>query len=224
MPTSWCVKLITILAIGALVGGCGARVRTDVSRFSSLALQVGATFIVVPLDAQRGSAEYDVHARSLVRRLQQQGLQQAENPASADYAVLFNYGMAGSRIVSGAVPLWGQTGGGTSYQSGTVSAFGSGGSAIGSYSGTTYTAPTYGVVGMVPYSYQQHSRFLLIRMIDLKRSSKDNLVAAWEAQATSTGSASSFAPVAECMFDAIFKNFRATGSERVTDDRDSCGK
>jgi hypothetical protein len=170
------------------------------------------------------NSEFDTYAVIVARHLKRQGMRQASPDEIIDYAVLFNYGMAGSKTVSGTVPLYGQTGGGTSYQSGTASAFGSGGSAFGTYTGTTYTTPTYGVVGMMPYSYDEHSRFLLIRMVDMKRSTPGNIVAAWEAQVTSTGYSASFAPVAACLFDSAFEGFPRSGSKRVAKAREICGR
>jgi hypothetical protein len=209
--------------IVAALSAC--RVQSDVNRFNNLPAQVsGQTFFIFPLDSQKGSAEFDQHSRTVATHLQKQGLRPAADLTKADYAVLFNYGISGSRVETGGLPIFGQTGGGTSFQSGTVTAFGPRGTATGTYSGTTYTAPTYGVVGMMPYLDEVHSRFLLLKMIDLKRSTQNNLVAAYEAQVTSSGSSSSFAPVAPCMFDALFKNFGKSGSERVTLDMSICGK
>lgn len=135
-------------------------VKAHVSRFNSFDQNIhGASFYMLPMKIQQGSAEYRQYASSIARRLNVQGMRQTENLSSADYVVIFNYGL-GEKQISGSMPMWGQTGGGTAYHSGTASAFGTGGSAFGSYSGTTYTPATYGVTGYMPYSKTEYTRTL----------------------------------------------------------------
>ena len=132
------------------------------------------------------------------------------------------YGVGHERQVSGAVPLYGQTGGGTTFHSGSVSTFGAGGSAFGTYNGTTSSAPTYGIVGMMPYSRTEHDRYFMMRMIDVKESTAEKIVPVYEGTVLSTGSNPSFDQVADCMLLALFQNFRQSGSDRVIVNKTSC--
>ena len=210
----------TILAVLIAVGVAGcASVRTDVNKFGALPGS-GKTFIMVPFNEQKGSAEFATYAASLSRRFQQKGFVEEQVLAKADYAIFFSYGVAGSETVSGAAPIYGQTGGGTNYQSGAYS----GSSGYGTYSGTNTATPTYGMVGMVPISRTYHSRFLRINMIDIKKSTPETAISVWEAQASSEGTLKTFAPVAECIFDSVFKDFGAVGSKRVDLTMSGCGK
>jgi hypothetical protein len=102
------------------------------------------------------------------------------------------------------MPIYGQTGGGTSYSSGTVTS-GYGGYA--SYSGTTYTAPTFGQVGSVPYSQKMYGRNLDLSIIDDRRSSKNNVVKVYEGRVASSGSSADIAVVLPTMIEALFKDF-----------------
>jgi hypothetical protein len=199
-------------------------VRAEVNSFNTLPKHLnGKTYIIAPLDSQKESAEFEAYSQNIKAHLSRFGLQQAISPEQSDFSVSFNYGVSGSHTVSGAVPLYGQTGGGTTFHSGTMSAYGSGGSAFGTYGGTSYTPPTYGVVGMMPYSYQNHTRFLNIRMVDLSRSTGGKVSPGWEVQVISAGAAGSFATVASCLFDAAFQNFNTSGSKRITLLFNECG-
>ncbi len=215
-------RLSVVFAVAIAFSAC-TRVQSEVAHFNNLPAQtVGSSFVVVPTDSQVGSAQFSQYAASISRRLESLGFVTVGKLDDADYVVVFDFGVKGSRQISGSMPVFGQTGGGTTYHSGTASAFGTGGSAWGTYSGTSYTPPTYGVTGYVPYSRAEHDRYFWLKMYDVKRSTKENLVAAYEATVTSSGAASNFAIVAECIFDAAFHNFFKNGAERVVINGDKC--
>jgi hypothetical protein len=71
------------------------------------------------------------------------------------------------------------------------------------------------MVGIMPYTRTESDRFLTIRMIDLERSTTEKLVPVYEGNVLSTGRLSSFDQVAGCMIQALFKDFRRSGSDRV---------
>jgi len=127
----------------------------------------------------------------------------SDSPSNADYLVYFTYSIDGGETVSGSMPIYGQTGGGTSYTSGSVTS-GYGGYAT--YSGTTYTPPTFGQVGSVPYTSKMYGRNLELTMIDDKKSSKDNIVKVYEGRVSSRGSSADIAVVLPTMIEALFKN------------------
>jgi hypothetical protein len=132
------------------------------------------------------------------------------------------YGVGAERQMSGAVPLYGQTGGGTTFHSGSVSTYGAGGRTYGTYNGMSSSAPTYGITGMMPYSRTEYDRYFTMRMIDVKRSTNDNVVPVYEGSVTSTGSNRSFEHVAGCMLQALFQDFRQSGSDRVIVAKSAC--
>lgn len=215
--------LLCVMALG--LAACVNSVRTDVSRFTTtLPSDLGGkTFAFVELDSQRGSAEYAQHAAAIAGHLERQGLMRTTDLRRADYAVSFIYGQSSGQTKSETFPVWGQTGGGTSYSSGTVNAYGAGGSGFGNYSSTTYTPPTYGVVGSHTINSTEYTRYINIQIYDWQASVKtDKLTGLWEANATSTGSSSSFAAVSGCMIQAIFQDFRKSGSEKITLPTQTC--
>ena len=93
---------------------------------------------MMPLETQKGSIEYQSYANSVTNKLNLRGFRRVNKLFNADYAVNIDYGVSGRNEVSGSAPIYGQTGGGTIFHSGTVS--GSDGS--GTYSGTSYV-PTF---------------------------------------------------------------------------------
>lgn len=222
----WRMWATAFLALTA--AGCAAPpVSTDVNRFPSTSLPAtleGKTFAFLPTDKQEGSVEYETHAAVIASYLEKQGWRRVSDLKTADYAVMFSYGQSGGRVETYQSPIYGQTGGGTtSYTSGTVNAYGSGGSGYGSYSGTTYTPPTYGVVGTATESRTVYTRFLDAEIYDWRRTVLENKrVGVWEGKATSNGVSSTFAVVSKCMIRAVFENFRKAGSENVRIPLEQC--
>lgn len=206
---------LPLTSIVFLLSGCSF-VRSDVTRFDQLPSDtVGANVVFLPLDEQKTSVAYQTYADRIATERAKHGMKTINNIAQADYAVVMAYGVGGGREVSGSIPLYGQTGGGTTFHSGSISTFGTGGSAFGTYEGTSWSSPTYGMVGTMPYSRTEYDRYFTLRMIDLKRSTKENIVPVYEGTVVSTGRASSFDQVAGCMLLALFEDFRQSGSDRV---------
>ncbi|WP_370153668.1 DUF4136 domain-containing protein [Ferrovibrio sp.] len=219
------IGLLTVSII-FILAGCVTTVSTDVNRFTSPNLPqdlTGKTFVFVKLDKQEGSVEYDTHAALISEYLEKLGWRRTEDMRGADYAVSFFYGQGNGQTVSREIPIYGQTGGGTSYTSGTVNAYGGSGYRYGSYSGTTYTPPTYGVVGSTTQTETTYARFLDVAIYDWQKSIHGNkLVGVWEGKANSTGSSSTFAAVSKCMIKAVFSDFRKSGTENVQIPRPEC--
>ncbi|MGC6516643.1 MAG: DUF4136 domain-containing protein [Candidatus Puniceispirillaceae bacterium] len=215
-----CLALLFCLS---LLSGCmGTRVHGQVSSFSSLtSTSYGEPFVILPSDQQANSAEFSSYSASLSRRLSRQGWYRVNSIDEAKYVVLIDYGVAGSREISGSVPIYGQTGGGTTTHSGTFNTYGSGygSSSYGNYSGTSYSMPTYGVVGSRSYSRTEYERYFQMKVID---TFNDNPV--YETKVASAGSSATFGLVAECIFDLALDNFPYGGNKSGVVMLDQCGK
>jgi len=195
-----------ILSLVALLifSGC-ASVQSTTSRFHQLPEKGnGETFAFLPAKSQEGGLEYRTYCERIKNKLIEYGWILSDSPSNADYLVYFTYSIDGGETVSGSMPIYGQTGGGTSYTSGSVTS-GYGGYAT--YSGTTYTPPTFGQVGSVPYTSKMYGRNLELTMIDDKKSSKDNIVKVYEGRVSSRGSSADIAVVLPTMIEALFKKF-----------------
>lgn len=220
------MRVLFAAALSLALAGCVAHVRSDVNRFTASSLPQnlsGKTFAFMPLEKQDGSVEYETHADLIASYLEKQGWTRTKDLRSADYVVAFSYGQGGPQHRTIEMPIFGQTGGGTSYTYGTANAYGASGSTYGSYSGTTYTPPTYGVVGSTTSTKTEYTRFLDANIYDWKRSVVDNkLAGVWEAKATSVGSSSSFAAISKCMIQAVFADFRKSGSALIEIPAEQC--
>lgn len=213
-------RTATIILCVLFLAGCALKVRTDYSKFDSLPPNPsGKTVFFVPVGGQQGSAAYEAYATKVSQYLAQHGMTRTRDWNEADYAVVITYGVSGQRTVTGSTPIIGQTGGGTTTYSGTTRTYGSGYATgyntTGTYTGTAYTAPTYGITGYIPYSRTETDRFFTIRMVDIKASTDKNWVPAYEGSVLSSGSSKSFDLVADCMMQSLFDNFRGTGSAHV---------
>ena len=212
----------TLVFFVILVALSGCRlVRSEISSFSSLSpTSYGESFYVLPSDNQKTSAEFSQYSNSVSRRLSQKGWFRVSNPSDARYIVLLDYGVSGSTEKSFSTPIYGQTGGGTTSHSGTFNTYGSGygSNTYGSYSGTPYQMPTWGVVGSQSHSYTHYQRYFQMKIIE-----KANETAVYETKAASSGSSATFGAVAECIFDLALNDFPRGSSGTDTIMMDDCG-
>ena len=177
----------------------------------------GKTFAVLAADpSKRGSIEFDTYARLVATQLSAQGFREVGLQPEPDLLVFLEYGIDAGQTVSGSLPVYGQTGGGYTYQGGSVTAYGPGGSAAGTYSGYTYSPPTYGVVGAVPYSRTDYRRVLFLDIVDAKRSTPRSVVKVYEARVLSIGRTPSLPQIVPLMIQSLFSDFPgASGATRT---------
>ncbi len=105
----------------------------------------------------------------------------------------------------GGSPIWGQTGVSSSTTTGSVNMYGN----YGSYSGTTFYTPTYGITGFTSgtTTSTQYNRAVHLDIFDNQPSSI-NPSKIYESKVISTGSCGVISEVIDEMFDALFRNFR----------------
>jgi hypothetical protein len=72
----------------------------------------GVTLAVLPLGSQEGDIEFSKYAGLVRDQLRARGYGLTENPSGARYWVTLAYDING-RLVQSQVPIYGQTGGGT---------------------------------------------------------------------------------------------------------------
>lgn len=191
-----------LVAFTLLVGGCATQVETNVTAFHTLQNGGrGQTFVMIPYEDQEGSLEWRTYAGLVSQQLVAKGLMAAERLAEADLAVFMAYAIDGGRTSVSAVPMFGQTGGGTTS---TTTGY------VGSRPvyASTYTPPTYGVTGFVPVEDTVYGRALKIIIIDAKRSfAAKKPLPVYEATATSAGSSGTLNIVMPAIVSGIFKDW-----------------
>ena len=169
----------------------------------------GDTFAVVPgVEGLKQSLEFETLTEPLEKRLETYGLRKAAVTDKPHYLVVVAYWIGDSKVVTESSPIIAQTGGGTTYHSGSV-----GGT---SYSGTSYSAPTYGVVGSTTDSGIVYTRHLTVDIIDTSRSAEGKTVNVYEGKVLSTGSTGSVQAIVPHMMNALLKDFPGkNGADRV---------
>lgn len=207
-------SLITIIcAIQLALIGC-AHIVSHVTSFHELP-SVGSdhTYKFLPLEGQDVSIEYDAYAKRMSEKLKVYNYILEMGSIDPDYLVVFNYGIGDGGTITGSIPIYGQTGGGTSYTSGTMFTNYGG---YGSYSGTTYSMPTFGQVGSIPYSVRQHDRVLNLKIISYKESKDGKAKVVYEGRVQSSGSSGEIAVVLPSMIEALFRDFPGNSGKTKT--------
>ncbi len=175
-------------------------VESKVTRFHTLPPKgTGQTFSVHS-DSGQSTIEFSQYAQQVSKCLLAYGWTSASSK-SADYTVTLAYQMGGSRERIGALPVYGQTGGGTTFHSGSFSSNGSGGYRSGTFGGSSFTPATFGVVGAAPYSQTVHDRYMIMTIRDRTGAN------VFEGKVNSSGSSAEIAEVLPEMIDSLFTGF-----------------
>ncbi|MBM3593831.1 MAG: DUF4136 domain-containing protein [Alphaproteobacteria bacterium] len=161
------------------------------------------TISVAPINQEQAlSLQFQVVSNHLLRRLAEKGYTPVSTNSNSQFTAYVTYGIDTGRTVTSAVPLYGQTGGGTSMTTGNI--IGSTGR-MSSFNTTTTTMPTYGIVGMVPVSSREYRREL---NVDIYRNAAGRPVTkVYEVRAFSSGSCGNINAIILNIIDGAFKNF-----------------
>lgn len=209
-------KFVVIALIFSCLNACAPSVRTDVTRFNEMPSTQGQTFVIEPSSNEQGSLEYKQYAQLIRQKLEQNGFHFSEKKSGEDYKVKFTFGIDNGSTSTVDMPLYGQTGGGTTtFQGNSMGSVGGAPYSSTSF-GTSYTAPTYGEVGSVPISVTTYTRFLTLGIWDAKSLAQGKGDKVFEANAISKGSSSSLPTVMPLMIDAVFQDFPGKNGETIT--------
>jgi len=195
-------RLVAILSCGALLQSC-AHVRGTTTSFYVPEYRPGGTIAVIAADeAVNQSLEFQLYKTKIEQRLEVVGYRIAPI-STADQVALVAYGIDTGQTSAVSTPIIGQTGGGTSYHSGSV--YGSGGSA--SYSGTSYSMPRYGVVGSFTNSQTTYGRAIAIDIVNMPKVKSDPVKSLYQGRVISRGSCGAISAVFDEMLEIMFRNF-----------------
>jgi hypothetical protein len=217
---------IVLLAV-CILGAC-TQLRGDVTVFHNVTPDVYGRTVAVKGYPEKidASIEFATYRRMIENQLRANGFKIENDPTAADYIAFTTYGLditTEQRI--GSTPEYGQTGGGTAYHSGIVSGYG--GSAF--YSGTSYTMPTYGVVGSSSYSYSSttNTRALSIDIVETATINQNRPSKIFEGKITSVGRCSKLNQVMDLLVEGLFQNFPGTSGKTrsvvVSHEEQRCG-
>lgn len=207
-------RFLLAILLATLASGCvSPSIQTSSTIFHGEGNEARGTIGVAPLNAaQEKSLEFKMVSEYVQKKLVQKGYVDG-NWKSSDYMAYVTYGIDTGRTTSANVPIYGQTGGGTSYSSGTVSS----GAKIATYSGTTYTMPTYGVVGAMPVNTTTYRRVVNIDVF--RWNGGKDPVKVYEMRGVSTGACGNINAVVLHIIDGMFANFPGeNGKTRFTEE------
>lgn len=203
-------RLLPLFLCIAILPGCMTpRVEAQVANFSNFSTNtLGSSVAIVGYpESVNESLEFARYRSIFESHLRDVGFI-ISNEDDAEYVAFVSYGIDGGVEESGIVstPIYGQTGGGTTYTSGTVSSYSGG---FGSYSGSSYTMPTYGIVGSSTssYSYTVYSRQLAMDIVEASTIDGETPTKIFEGRVTSKGSCGVFAEVVDELVQAMFSKF-----------------
>jgi hypothetical protein len=187
-----------------LLEGCAVgppQVTTKTTSFLAPGFASSGTLFVMAADtAIAQSLEFASYKSRFEAKFASKGYTIVQQSTEAQLVAIVSFGIDDGQSSTVSAPLFGQTGGGTTYSSGTV--YGSGGSAT--YSGSTYSMPKFGVVGTTTDSVTTFTRVIAI---DVYESGGEKPSKIYEARAKSTGSCNVFAAVFESILEAMFLSF-----------------
>ena len=112
--------------------------------------------------------------------------------------------MGDSETETGEIPLYGYSGGKTTYHSGSIFT-GSGGG--GSYTGTSFTPETFGIVSSIPYSVTTYDRYLTVSIFTTASFRSDDPKQIYNGRIKSVGRSDKIYDVMSPMIKVMFHNF-----------------
>jgi len=194
-------QVLIYLLVGFVLSGCATFVETSSTSFHGDNHASRGTISVMPIDKnQEGSLEFKAVGNYVLQKLAESGYIQSPNPQS-NYVAFVTYGIDSGKSVVTTVPIFGQTSGGTSYNSGTVSS----GLKSGSYNSTTTTMPTYGMVGSMTDSETVYKRVVNIDIFQKETGKPPQKV--YELKGISSGFCGNINSILFNIIDGMFKNF-----------------
>jgi hypothetical protein len=206
------IHALTFLMVLFVVTGCGARVVSNITTFSDLPVWYpGSTIAVVAYPPEKNeSLAWRYHRTIFENELRKKGFR-VTNAEAPDYVAIVSYGIDDGTTTTSLVskPVYGQTGGGITTHSGTISSYSGG---YGSYYGTSYTQPTYDVVG---------TRTSTVSETVFKRAVTVNIEDQWkkkvfEGTLKSSGSCGNMTKILPDLVSAMFQKFPQPYAGSVT--------
>ena len=198
-------KLILLSVVALLLSGCATlQVETDSTAFYTADYTVQGSISVVAANAEvNDSLEFAAYKQKFEAKLTEVGYQVVEDAEQADFIALVAYGIDHGKTSYVTTPIFGQTGGGASYSSGTIN------TATGntSYTASSYRMPTYGVVGAVSSTATVYNRAIAMDIVVAKSLSSGKVQKVYEGRTRSLGSCPVIVEVLDEMLEAMFSGF-----------------
>lgn len=173
------------------------------------------TYVIGSGDKQisSGDLQFREYASQIEKALAEKGFVKAQSPDDAAILVALTYGISDPKetTVSYSMPVFGQTGVASSTTYGRVGAGGT-------FSGTTYNTPSFGVTGYAPVTdnHTTYNRHFVTTAFDIAASKeKGRDVQLWRTTVTSTGSSNDLRRVFPYMVYAARPYFGGNTGKKI---------
>jgi hypothetical protein len=186
-----------LFLLPCLLASCGSVCKIEVTTFHKLPPQGAGEVFDVRVKEDLGSLENQTYLAQIIAGFEKHGWKYQPKAKDPDLVVYLGWGITAPSVSRSQRPVFGQTGGGTTYHSGTLNSYGS----SGTFSGTSYSPPTYGVVGSVPVTTVIYGRYFFVSA--RQRPGIDVL----ESKTKSYGPSGQLNVVLPLLIDAYFEDF-----------------
>jgi len=197
------MRSIVFAFIVLLFSGCAKYVETDISVFHELKpSQSGSSYVIVSSKEQTGSLEFQSYAMQVKAELKRYGMVESLY-GKAKYAIYLSYGIDSGKSVVSSYPVYGPTGIGSSYSTGTIVSHGN----TSSFTGVTFNTPNYGVVGSENRTGILFTGYFNMDILDIAKSADGKPHKVYEGRAVSYGEMGVLAPIMPAMIRSLFEDF-----------------
>ena len=218
------LSYILIAAILIIGNGCATRgvvvpqvkkpqtkVVSSVTAFHNLSGKLEKSIKVVPFDnSLESSLQFQNYATTIVSFLEKFGFSTVGENQEPDYIVFVSYGIGSGNTSVSSSPVIGRTGGGYTDSRGTVLNPAGG---MKYFSGSSYSMPTYGVVGTRTSTSTEYTRNLAIDIVDTPSLNSKKPKKIYEGRVESSGSCSEINYVIDEMMQSLLKDFPGTSGK-----------
>jgi hypothetical protein len=198
------LRTIVLAFLSISISACVTAVSTSVENYSALPNNYrGTTVSIVAFPPKvNESLAWKRQKKIFESELSRKGFRVVSHDYS-NYVAIISYGIDGGTTTTETVstPIYGQTGGGYTTHSGTVRSNYGG---YGSYYGSSYTMPTYGIVGTNVNSYNVT---VFQRSLSVNIEQRDNRKRVFEGNVTSEGTCGKISTILPYLAKAMFEKF-----------------
>ncbi|MGD9808126.1 MAG: DUF4136 domain-containing protein [Deferribacterales bacterium] len=171
-------KIMMLVCFALVLVSCGSRYGLDVTGYGDISNEI-KTYDVALTPQLKKDLEYMEYVKLLDNKMRCLGwTKTTDNPI---YLVHLQAGIDGGRNSTSAVPIFGQTGGGSSYTTGSFNTT----STYGTYTARTTYSPSFGMVGVLPVNVTTYTRYVTISLYDPTNSTETPV---WMGKTISRGS------------------------------------
>lgn len=197
---------LTIIA-AILLTGCAIprALETSTSSFTANEYMDRGTVKVLSGDTKIAeSLEFAFYREKIEQALIKQGFIVVKNNEESKFLAYFTFGIDNGVTTTSTVPLYGQTGGGTYNTSGTVT---TSRGTTGTYSGSTYQMPTFGIVGTTTQTNREFKRVLALDILKVNPDKNKPHSKIIELRTQSIGTCGVITAVFPTLVDGMFSDF-----------------